>query len=29
MRKITLTDEYKEQLFLIPLFRDLPLNIKH
>ena len=29
MRRITLTDEYKEQLFLIPLFRDLPLNIKH
>ncbi|RGN38411.1 Crp/Fnr family transcriptional regulator [Bacteroides oleiciplenus] len=29
MRKITLTDEYKEQLFRIPLFRDLPLNIKH
>ena len=29
MREITLTDEYKEQLFLIPLFRDLPLNIKH
>lgn len=29
MRKITLTNEYKEQLFLIPLFRDLPLNIKH
>ena len=29
MRKISLTDEYKEQLFLIPLFRDLPLNIKH
>ncbi len=29
MRKITLTDKHQELLFQIPLFRDLPLNIKH
>ena len=28
MKKIQLTDIHKEKLFQIPLFRDLPLNIK-
>ena len=28
MKKIQLTDSHKEKLFQIPLFRDLPLNIK-
>ena len=28
MKKIQLTDTHKEKLFQIPLFRDLPLNIK-
>ena len=28
MKKIQLTDPHKEKLFQIPLFRDLPLNIK-
>lgn len=28
MEKITCTDEHKELLFKIPLFRDLPLNVK-
>lgn len=28
MKKISLTDSQKEKLFEIPLFRDLPLNIK-
>lgn len=28
MKKTLLTDSYKEKLFQIPLFRDLPLNIK-
>lgn len=29
MKKILLSDLHKEQLFQIPLFRDLPLNIKY
>lgn len=29
MKKITLTDKHQELLFQVPLFRDLPLNIKH
>ena len=28
MKKILLTESYKEKLFQIPLFRDLPFNIK-
>ena len=28
MKKIQLTNAHKEKLFQIPLFRDLPLNIK-
>lgn len=28
MKKIQLTNSHKEKLFQIPLFRDLPLNIK-
>ena len=28
MKKIQLTDSHKEKLFQIPLFRNLPLNIK-
>lgn len=28
MKKILLTDSHKDKLFQIPLFRDLPLNIK-
>ena len=28
MKKIQLTDTHKEKLFQIPLFRNLPLNIK-
>lgn len=29
MKKIPLTDLHKDKLFQIPLFRDLPMNIKH
>lgn len=29
MRKIPLSDSHKEKLFKIPLFQELPLNIKH
>lgn len=29
MKLVEMTDAYEEQLFQIPLFRDLPLNIKH
>lgn len=29
MKKIELTESHKEKLFQIPLFRNLPMNIKH